>query len=61
MHEDFDLSTPFDELGLDSLDKVAFLTSVESEFQTLFEDNVFDNFRSSQDVINFLSQSYDVI
>lgn len=30
-------------MGFDSLERVALLTAVESEFTTIFEDNVFDN------------------
>ena len=45
----FDLNTlnwqaKFDQLGIDSLELTAVLTSIEHEFHTVFEDRVFENF-----------------
>ena len=59
--ENFNLKTSFDDLGFDSFDKINFLTSVESEFKTLFDDNVFDNFRCPEDVIKYLSITTDAM
>ena len=61
MKEGFTLKTTFDEAGMDSLDRIAFLTSVEAEFKCLFEDNNFDNFRCFDDVVNYLSQTFDAM
>ena len=41
-----DWSKSFDDLGLDSLETTAILTSIEHEFHTVFEDRVFENFTS---------------
>ena len=45
----YDLTTldwrkPFSEQGIDSLEATAVLTSFEDEFHTIFEDRVFENF-----------------
>lgn len=42
-------------LNFDDYDRIAFLTSVEHEFGTVFEDNVFDNLKTLQDVIGYLA------
>jgi len=34
----------FEDLGIDSLESTALLTSVEHEFHTVFEDRIFENF-----------------
>lgn len=44
-------------LGLDSLDRIALLTSVEHEFKTIFEDNLFDNLDTLNQVVNEVSTS----
>ena len=36
----------FDDLGIDSLEQTALLTSIEHEFHTVFEDRVFENFEN---------------
>ena len=41
-----DWSKSFEDLGLDSLETTAILTSIEHEFHTVFEDRVFENFTS---------------
>jgi acyl carrier protein len=51
----FDLATlnwqkPFSTQGIDSLESTAIITSVEHEFHTIFEDNVFDSFNNIDDV-----------
>jgi len=40
-----------DGLKLDSLDRVALLTSIETEFNTVFEDNVFDHLNTLNQVV----------
>lgn len=36
--------------GLDSLERIALITSIEHEFTAIFEDRVFDNLKSLQDI-----------
>ena len=36
------------DLGMDSLERVAVLVSIEHEFTTVFEDRLFDNFKTLQ-------------
>ena len=38
------------DLGLDSLERIAVITSMEHEFTAIFEDRVFDNLKSLQDI-----------
>ena len=40
----FDWYMSFEQLGIDSLESTAIITSIEHEFSTIFEDKVFDNF-----------------
>lgn len=46
------------DLGLDSLEQTALLTSIEEEFKTVFEDRVFENFTNLEQVVTFLSQDH---
>ena len=48
--EKFDWRKPFEANGVDSLDATAILTSIEEEFHTIFEDRVFENFESLDQV-----------
>ena len=41
------------------MDTIAIVTSVEEEFHTVFEDNVFDMFRSFEDVAGYLVTLHD--
>ncbi len=41
-------------LKLDSLDTTALLTSIEHEFNIVFEDRVFDNLKNLEQVIRFI-------
>lgn len=34
------------DLGLDSLERIALITSIEHEFTVIFEDRLFDNLKS---------------
>lgn len=43
------------DMKFDEFERIAFLTSVEHEFNTLFEDSVFDNLMSLDDVIKYLN------
>ena len=43
------------DLMMDSLDQTVLLTSVEEEFNVVFEDRVFDNFKNLEDVVKYLT------
>ena len=53
----FSIEQRFEELQLDSLDTIQLLTLIESEFKTVFEENVFDNFESCRDVARYLAST----
>ena len=42
----FDFKKSFEDQGIDSLEVIALITSVEHEFHTIFEDHVFDYFEN---------------
>lgn len=42
-------------LGLDSLERIAVLTSIEADFKTIFEDNLFDNLKSLDQIVEHIS------
>ena len=42
------------ELGLDSLEWTAVLTSCEYEFHSVFEDNLYDHWRTMNDVVSHI-------
>ena len=46
--------TNFKELGLDSLAQINLITAIEIEFNTLFSEEVFDNFESCNDILKFM-------
>lgn len=48
------------DLKLDSLEVTALVVSIEEEFHTVFEDNVFENFKNLNQIITFLSQDHMV-
>lgn len=49
------------DLQLDSLNLVALLTSIEHEFTTVFEDNVFEGIRSLNEVVTLLMRDPKII
>lgn len=49
------------DLKFDSLERVMFLTMVEQEFNMVFEDNVFDNFKTFDDILLILKDNYKAI
>lgn len=53
---EFTFAKTFDDLGLDSLDRINLITSVEEEFKTLFTDNQFDNFENLQEIIDVIAK-----
>lgn len=42
------------DLKMDSLDQTVLLTSVEEEFNIVFEDRVFDNLKTLEDVVKYI-------
>lgn len=50
----FDFTTPYDKLGLDSLDWTALLTSIEYEFHTVFNDTFYEHWRTVDEVVKHL-------
>lgn len=44
------------DLKLDSLERTAMIVAIEHEFKTVFEDNVFDNFKSIDEIVTFLAR-----
>ena len=43
---DLDWDAHFENIGIDSLESCAVITSFEHEFHTVFEDRVFENFET---------------
>lgn len=54
-----DWDASFEQLGLDSLETTAILTSIEHEFHTVFEDRVFENFTSLGEVQRFIATDHN--
>jgi NADH dehydrogenase (ubiquinone) 1 alpha/beta subcomplex 1 len=44
------------DMGLDSLERIALITSVEHDFKTVFEDVYFDNISCLNDMVKYISQ-----
>ncbi|KRX08178.1 Acyl carrier protein-like protein [Pseudocohnilembus persalinus] len=51
----FDWEADFKKLGLDSLNRVAYIVSIEHEFNMVFPDRVFDNFNTPEDITRYIS------
>jgi len=49
------------DMKMDSLDQTVLLTSVEEEFNMVFEDRVFDNLKNLEDVIRYILSDSMVI
>ena len=49
----------FENIGLDSLESTAVLTSMEHEFHTVFEDRVFENFENLNQVKTFITTDHN--
>ena len=49
------------DLRLDSLERINLITEIEAEFQTLFAEQVFDNFDSVEDIVGFLANDKKAI
>lgn len=54
---DFDMDYE-KELGLDSLEWTALVTSIEHEFHTAFEDTLFDHYRTINDFVAHLEKDH---
>ncbi len=52
--DNFDFKTPYDKLGLDSLDWTALLTSIEYEFHTVFNDTFYEHWKTVDEVVKHL-------
>ncbi|CDW73605.1 UNKNOWN [Stylonychia lemnae] len=48
--ENFDWKKKFIDQGVDSLEQIALITSIEHEFHTVFEDRVFDHFENLEQI-----------
>jgi len=55
-----DWGKSFEENGIDSLESTAVITSIEHEFHTVFEDRLFENMESLEDVKRYLVQDHNV-
>jgi NADH dehydrogenase (ubiquinone) 1 alpha/beta subcomplex 1 len=44
-----------DGLGLDSLERIAIITSIEENFRTVFEDNLFDHLNSLEQIVDSIA------
>ena len=49
----------FEDNGMDSLEQTAVLTSFEHEFHTVFEDRVFENFSTLNEVKTFIAGDHN--
>ena len=54
----FDFSKSFENQGIDSLEQIAIITSIEHEFHTVFADHVFDSFQNMNDIKKNLVSDY---
>jgi len=57
----FEKSNISQDLRLDSLERINLITEIEAEFQTLFAEQVFDNFDSVEDIVGFLANDKKAI
>ena len=58
---EFKFTQSFEELGLDSLEKTAIITSIEHEFNTLFSDNQFDHFETLDQIVKEMEKDPRII
>ena len=57
--EEIDFDSDYEkELGLDSLEWTALVTSIEHEFHTVFEDTLFDHFRTINEFVSLIEKDY---
>lgn len=55
--KEFGLEKSWVDLGLDSLDAIAFVCLVEEEFNCVFEETVFDNFTNAREIANYMAKN----
>jgi len=57
--DDIDFDADYEkELGLDSLEWTALITSIEHEFHTVFEDSLYDHFRTINEFVYLIEKDY---
>lgn len=57
--EESDFTADYEkDLKLDSLEWTALLTSIEHEFHTVFEDRLYEHFRTIKEFINLLEKDH---
>jgi len=57
--EETDFTADYEkDLKLDSLEWTALLTSIEHEFHTVFEDRLYEHFRTISEFINLLEKDH---
>ena len=49
----------FDKNGIDEYEQTAILTSIEHEFHTVFEDRIFENFTTFNQVLKFVVSDHN--
>jgi NADH dehydrogenase (ubiquinone) 1 alpha/beta subcomplex 1 len=49
----------FDDYNIDSLQQIAIITSVEHEFHTIFEDRIFENFRTFGAIKDYIVKDHN--
>ena len=54
-----DWAKSFDDMGIDSLERIALITGFEHEFHTVFEDNVFDYFTNLNQIKQAIAQDHN--
>ena len=54
-----DWRATFENLGLDIYEQNALLTSIEHEFHTVFEDRIFENFETFDEVKKFIANDHN--
>lgn len=52
--KEFKMEKTWADLGIDSLETIAFVCAIEKEFNCVFEERVFDNFLKPQDIANHM-------
>ena len=58
---EFSFKKSFDELGLDSLERVSLITGIESEFSTVFTDHTFDSFKNIDEIVDIIAKDRQAV
>ena len=56
----FSWEDSFETQKFDSLTRTVLIVGIEQEFNTVFEDNVFDNFRNLEEILVFLQKDIHI-